>query len=611
MCGIAGYIGPSLIPDGRVAACLAQMSKRGPDSQGVSRHRGPSGNEILLLHSRLAILDLDPKSDQPFHEKHIDMVFNGEIYNYKELGMQVDNTADWPDSVGDTEVLARMIAAEGESGLQECEGMWALAWFDKQTGCLHLSRDRFGEKPLFYFRDTDGGIFFASQVIFLEALMGRRLRPNLNHVRRFLANGYKSLYKTSETFFEGVTELRAGHMAKVDPSGTWSEYPWWEPRFDGPLDMSFSEAVEGARERLIRSLEIRLRADVPIAFLLSGGIDSNALIAIARNLLGLDVHGFTILNSDRRYDEADMVKLSVEALHLDHTGVDLEYKDFFRLLRKQVSYHAAPTFTINSFAGWRLSEHIAQQGFKVSISGIGADEMFSGYYDHHNAYLAYIADHDPAALPQAIDNWQKGIGGYVRNPYLKDPLYLQKSPASREHVFLDAQEFNSWLVQPLNEPFCETQYTSPLLRNRMANELFHEAVPVVLHEDDLNSMYYSVENRSPYLDSNLFNFCSSIPTGHLIQNGRAKAVLREAVRGLVPNQILDNPRKVGFNAPIDSLVDRESEEIRDLLMADSPIFDIVRREAINALLTEPSLENSRNKFLFSFVSSKMFLEEFS
>lgn len=594
-----------------MAACLAAMSKRGPDAQGVSRHRGPSGNEVLLLHSRLAILDLDPRSDQPFHEKHIDLVFNGEIYNYKELGMQVNKTADRPDSAGDTEVLARIIAEEGESGLEQCEGMWALAWFDKQTGCLHLSRDRFGEKPLFYFRDTDGGIFFASQVIFLEALMGRLLRPNLNHVRRFLANGYKSLYKTSETFFEGVAELRAGHMAKVDPSGTWSEYPWWEPSFDGAQDMSFSEAVEGARERLIRSLEIRLRADVPIAFLLSGGIDSNALIAIARNLLGLDVHGFTILNSDRRYDEADMVRLSVEALNLNHTAVELQYEDFFRLLRKQVSYHGAPTITISSFAGWRLSEHIAQQGFKVSISGIGADEMFSGYYDHHNAYLAYIAGHDPATLPQAIENWQKGIGGYARNPYLKDPLYLHKSPDSREHIFLGAQEFNSWLVQSLNEPFSERQYSSQLLRNRMANELFHEAVPVLLHEEDLNSMHFSIENRAPFLDSNLFDFCSSIPTEHLIQNGRAKAVLREAVRGLVPNQILDNPRKVGFNAPIDSLVDRESEEVRDLLMADSPIFDIVRREAMNALLTEPSLENSRNKFLFSFISSKMFLEEFS
>ena len=145
----------------------------------------------------------------------------------------------------------------------------------------------------------------------------------------------------------------------------------------------------------------------------------------------------------------------------------------------------------------------------------------------------------------------------------------------------------------------------------MANELLREAVPVVLHEDDLNSMYHSIENRSPYLDSKLFDFCNSIPTEHLVQRGRAKAVLREAVRGLVPDEILDSPKKVGFNAPIDSLVDRKQAEVREYLMNDSPIFDIVRRDVVERLLASDSLENSRNKFLFSFVSSKMFLEEFS
>jgi len=594
-----------------VTACLSKMSRRGPDSQGVSRHTGPTGTEILLLHSRLAILDLDQRSNQPFSEGPIDLVFNGEIYNYKELDRELEKSSGNRPPSGDTEVLAKLIAAEGEAGLVRCEGMWGLAWYNRHTGNLHLSRDRFGEKPLFLYRDLDGGVFFASQVIFIEALLGRRLRPNISHVRRFLSNGYKSLYKTSDTFFEGVTELRAGHMGTISPSGQFSEFPWWQPNFDEARDMTFGEAVEGSRERLMRSLEIRLRADVPIAFLLSGGIDSNALIAIARRELGLDVHGFTILNSDRRYDEADMVNLSVEALGLNHTGIDLEYEGFFRLLQQQVAYHGAPTFTINSYAGWRLSEHISKQGFKVSISGIGADEMFSGYYDHHNAYLAYVAEHAPLSLPKAVENWKAGIGNFVRNPHLKDPLYLHKSPSSREHVFLDSQEFNGWLVQPIDEPFSETEYTAPLLRNRMANELFHEAVPVVLHEDDLNSMFYSIENRSPYLDSTLFEYCSVIPTEHLVQNGRAKAVLREAVRGLVPDPILDNPRKVGFNAPIDSLVDRESRHVLEFLLEDSPIFEIIKKESIQALLSEPSLANSRNKFLFSYISSKIFLEEFS
>jgi len=611
VCGIAGYVGPKLISGQRAKNCLTKMKRRGPDFQGISRYSNSLGQQVLLLHSRLAILDLDPRSNQPFQAGPIDLVFNGEIYNYKELAGQIETSLLPIVTRGDTEVLARTLASEGEEGLKKCEGMWGLAWYDRKTEELFLSRDRFGEKPLFVYREDDGGVFFASQLIFLQALLDHALRPNIQRVRRFLANGYKSLYKTPETFFEDVFELKPGHMGRVDRYGHWSEYPWWRPVFGGPEPMGFEEAVTGARERLLTSLELRLRADVPIAFLLSGGIDSNALIAIAKRHLGIDVRGFTILNSDRRYDEAEMVNLSVKSLGLDHTGVNLDFENFFSLLSQQVAYHGAPTYTINSYAGWRLSEHIAQQGFKVSISGVGADEMFSGYYDHHNAYISYIAEFHPKNLSKVLENWRSGIGKYVRNPFLRDPLYLVEAPESRAHIYFDSAELNSWLVDPLDEPFTEEAFTSPLLRNRMANELLREAVPVVLHEDDLNSMYHSIENRSPYLDSKLFDFCNSIPTEHLVQRGRAKAVLREAVRGLVPDEILDSPKKVGFNAPIDSLVDRKQAEVREYLMNDSPIFDIVRRDVVERLLASDSLENSRNKFLFSFVSSKMFLEEFS
>jgi asparagine synthase (glutamine-hydrolysing) len=154
-------------------------------------------------------------------------------------------------------------------------------------------------------------------------------------------------------------------------------------------------------------------------------------------------------------------------------------------------------------------------------------------------------------------------------------------------------------------------YTAPLLRNRMANELFHESVPVILHDDDLNAMYYSVENRSPFLDSALFDWCQQIPTRHLVRNGRAKAVLRDALRGLVPDAVIDNPRKVGFNAPLFDYLDARSNVVRQELLSDAPIFDIVRRDAIERLLERPELPNSQSKFLFNFVNARIFLEEFA
>jgi len=145
----------------------------------------------------------------------------------------------------------------------------------------------------------------------------------------------------------------------------------------------------------------------------------------------------------------------------------------------------------------------------------------------------------------------------------------------------------------------------------MLNELFFEAVPVILHEDDLNAMYFSIENRSPFLDRRLFEFCYRIPTRHLIRDGAAKAVLRESMRGIVADEILDNRHKIGFNAAIHSFLDAADPEVRSTLLDDSPIFEIVRRDKIATLLDAPTLPNSESKFLFSFITSKFFLEQFA
>jgi len=145
----------------------------------------------------------------------------------------------------------------------------------------------------------------------------------------------------------------------------------------------------------------------------------------------------------------------------------------------------------------------------------------------------------------------------------------------------------------------------------MLNELFHESVPVIMHEEDLNAMSFSIENRSPYLDRHLMEFASTIPSPLLVQNGIAKAVLRESVRGIAPDAVLDNPRKVGFNAPISDLLDLDDPVVRAVVLEDSPVFDLVRRSAVEELLDNRELRNSESKFLFSFLGAKIFLDEFS
>jgi asparagine synthase (glutamine-hydrolysing) len=254
-------------------------------------------------------------------------------------------------------------------------------------------------------------------------------------------------------------------------------------------------------------------------------------------------------------------------------------------------------------------EKIASDGYKVSVSGTGADELFSGYFDHHNLYIACLKDNSEGRS-KARSNWQRVVAPIVRNPFLQDPDCFIKDPNLREHIFLDAEIFSSFLKNPWKEKFIEEEYSTDLLRNRMNNELFHETVPVILHEDDLNSMYFSIENRSPFLDRKLFEVCQSIPTKHLIRDGKAKSVLREAVRGFTSDIILNNPRKVGFNVPISDYLDLDSQEVRDAILDDSPIYDLIKRTAIENLLNRPHLLNSQSKFLFYFLNAKIFLEEF-
>ena len=611
MCGIAGYVGPEPLPAERIAACRALMRRRGPDADADVSLEMPTGRYVHLLHSRLAILDLDPRSNQPFATDNGLMTFNGEIYNYRELRSTLEQQGVLLTSTGDTEVLARLLDRHGESGLDRCEGMFAFARLDTTTGTLLLARDRFGEKPLWIVR-RDSRLWFGSEPKFVFALIGRRLPVDLLHLGRFLVNGYKSLYKSRDTFFEGLSELRPGHIGKLDSAGRWTEYPFWRPRFPTPdEEMSYRQAIAGTRERLIPTMELRLRADVPVAFCLSGGVDSNALISIAKRDLGYDVHGFTIMNTDARYEEREMVETSVRALGLRHSTVPVDTADFLPNLRELVRQHDAPVYTITYYAQWRLMEAVHAAGYKVSVSGTGADELFSGYYDHHNAYLAAMAADAPQRYAEALEEWRTHVAPVVRNPFLQDPDYFLKRPYARDHIYLDAEMFAQLLAEPFFEPFAEACYTEPLLRNRMANELFHESVPVILHEDDLNAMYFSIENRSPYLDTALFDWCQSIPTRHLVRGGCAKAVLREAARGLAPDAVIDNPRKVGFNAPLLDYLDLADAGVQETLLADSPIWDVVRRDCIAPMLQPSTLPNSRSKFLFNFVTAKIFLEEYS
>ena len=261
----------------------------------------------------------------------------------------------------------------------------------------------------------------------------------MNQVRRYLVNGYKSLYKGEDTFFEGLVALRPGTHLTLNDHKEAAPESYWQPSLSQNeySELSFDDAVGGVKDRLTKSVNSRLQSDVPVAFCLSGGIDSNALAAIARKELGHDVTGFSIVNSDPRYSENEFIQAAVDDLGIEHHKVEVEAQtgNFLDELTTLVGYHDAPVYTIAYFAHWQLMRVISKNGFKVSISGTGADELFSGYYDHHNFFLYELKKSESDIFELALKNWERHVSGIVRNPILKDPSALLRRPHA-EIIFI-------------------------------------------------------------------------------------------------------------------------------------------------------------------------------
>lgn len=605
MCGIAGYFGTRAPGESAIEATLQRMERRGPDTQQYKIiHSG--NNSALLLHSRLSIIDLNERSNQPFSIGDCTLIFNGEIYNYLELRKELEGLGECFHTDSDTEVLLRAYLKWGQRCVGRFEGMWSFAIFDKAANTVILSRDRFSEKPLYILR-TSHGIFFGSEIKFIKELSGHRLTPDSGKLIDFMVSGYKTIYKTEgRTFFKEVEEVPGASVFTINADRQTTLERFWKPTFH-PRPMSIEEAIEGTRHHLLESIRLRLRSDVPLACCLSGGVDSSAIASIAIKNFNCDVATFSILDSDERYDEGANIRATVDDLGCSNTAIHLQMDKGIKPLQELVAYHDAPVITISNYVHSFLMREVAEHGFRVVFSGVGADELFTGYYDHflqHLYEMRYRPDYEDYLNP-----WKTHVQGLIRNPFLQDPDYYANDPLSRKHMILNSDEFENCFKMKVKAVFPETIYSDSLLRNRMLNELFHEGTRPILYETDMNSMYYSVENRSPYLDSQLFDFAYSIPNELLIKDGFGKYVLREAVRGILNDKVRLDRHKKGFNASITSILNLKSGPDRDYILQDGPIYEFIHRDRIKAMLDRDGFPNSIAKFLFSFINSKIFLDQ--
>ena len=279
-------------------------------------------------------------------------------------------------------------------------------------------------------------------------------------------------------------------------------------------------------------------------------------------------------------------------------------------LKDQIKYHDAPVFTISTYLQNYLAEKISNKKYKVAISGSGADEIFSGYYDHHLMYM-YEVRKNKKLYRTHLEKWKKYVLPNIRNKYFKDENLFVKNKKKRDYIYDHNLELRKFFKKPLKNNFKEKKFVSSLLKNRMLNETFYENIPIFTHSEDLNFMQHSVENRTPFLSRHLFELMNSIPPKYYMNEGFTKYILREIGKNCLHDFIRLDRKKKGFNSSINSLIDLQSKEFLKFVNKKSKIYDIVNKKQLLNTLKNNNDENYLSKFIFSFISVKIFLEVYS
>ncbi len=615
MCGIGGSASAKSLNIEIVTQTLDLMCSRGPD--GVQHLNISLSNTSLdLMFSRLAIIDQSEKAMQPFVYGHHVILLNGEIYNYKKLRDHLEVTygnQNW-ESIGDVEVALRYLVLNGIESIKDFDGMFAFALVDLQNENIYFGRDYFGEKPL-YIQNDGSTLVFGSEPKIIAAIRNKQNIINQNHVINFLNFGYKSLFREDEEFFEGIHRIEPGTIESYCLNSLLKNEIIKFRKVQAHLTKSkiFKSKdlqLQNIKRIIVESVGRRLESDVPLAICLSGGIDSGLIASIAKRDFGVSLAAYTLVSIDPRYSEAKNASTVAKYLNLDHTLVEISPENFIGRLNEITRYHEAPISTLSYYVQNFLLEKIHTDGFKVSLMGSGADEIFTGYYDHHLLYLATIYNQNPQLFKVSLKNWTDKILPIVRNPvYQKFDLYI-KDPGFRGHIYEGSEIMKSMLLKHPDKLFSEELYSESLLKNRMMNELFHEVIPVILHEDDRNSMMYSVENRSPFLSMSILQGMLGFEDQLLINHGLTKFILREAFDGYLPREILYSHKKIGFNASILELCNFQSPEFIQFMEHDSIFWDIMNRDKVKAFFDDLGSEDIYNKIAFNIISSKAFCDIF-
>lgn len=535
--------------DGPIDAMINAQIHRGPDGQG--RWTGcVAGHWVALGHTRLAILDLSEAGAQPMQSacgRHL-LVYNGEIYNYRELRAQLEALNRSFRSESDTEVVLQALMEWGPRAFSKFNGMWAIAWLQLDSQKLLLCRDRLGIKPLYVHQTSDGLIFSSEIKAILSGAKGQ-FRVNSQAVSRHLDQSL--LHSHVETFFEGINPIPTAHWVEIDlaqPTAPLRPHRYWSVPTQSSFSGTVAECVQQVKELFTDSVRLRLRSDVPVGVLLSGGLDSSAIAATMQRLLGpgADLHVLSAVSDDPRYSEEPSIDLMSAHLHCPVHKVHLRYSpdEAFGQLAAATYVNDAPIGSFSSIALHALMERAKSLGITVVLSGQGADELLCGY----RKYLAFYARElmRNGSYFEAI----RQIGPFVKPGSILAQFSFQDAKRYLPQTYdVSRIDIRGPVLRARPQSFAEVGLGSQTVIERQSADLTSLSVPALVHYEDRMSMANSREIRLPFLDYRLVELLAPLPIDLKLRDGWTKWVFRKAMEGDLPAGTVWRKDKRGFSNP--------------------------------------------------------------
>jgi asparagine synthase (glutamine-hydrolysing) len=552
MCGICGVVSLGRPPETEtVERMTAELAHRGPDGYGSFADEG-----IALGHLRLAIIDLSDAGLQPFASEDgtLQLLHNGEVYNYRELRSELEAKDHRFTSATDTEVILAAYREWGERCVERFNGMWAFALWDTAKRTLFCSRDRFGVKPFYYRLDGDRFSFASEPRAFRAG--PQPLEPNRSAVRDYLEQGW--LDHTDETFLTGIRRLPPAHSLTFGPRGLALKRYWRLEPDDPPRD-----PVAAVRELFVDSVRLRLRSDVPVGTALSGGIDSSAIACVIDHLLRTEAENarpvgerqktFTAYFEDPGFDERPFARAVVERTRTDAHWVSFSADELVADLPAIVEAQGEPFGSTSIAAGWYVMRAAARDGLKVMLDGQGGDEVLAGYRAAYGYRVAdLLGEGRLRELRTELAAFRSRHGanllvaaGTLARPFLPERL----GAAARARLKGSAPLVHPELRSGTRPDTLNGSVFPDRLRRYLDLLLTRRGLPELLRYEDRNSMAHSLEARVPFLDYRLVELCFSLDGAQLIERGRTKAVLRRALEDLLPPAVHDRTDKLGFVTP--------------------------------------------------------------